>query len=548
VNRNPKFWLGLLVIALVGFGLQQAVSPASAVITGVSPSQTVNVGSNATIFFNAEDDIGDPTSQVTANIPPFGGPGTFVGGTFAASTGGVACTGTVSGDLLTVTFSATCINGIDSPDSTAQNRQGSVTLTCNSTGTVTVNIRQNDPLATPTFVICGSTTAGATVTPTTCEQFICTLVAVTANPNVLPCNGGSTIITANSNPSRPGTETPTHIWLFQTTAGTLTQPPGVTLGGSTIKLTLAPGQGATATVTASTINERDGTVVSGTVNVTENCSTFASVVITADPNVIPCAGKSTLTATVRDAQGHVVPGVGFHFTTNHGGLIVGPPNTAAIENGVAVLTMTNEIGSDATVHVTVGTTQGDVSGDVTVQQVCPAETNMPGSMVLTASSSTVNCGDVIFIGAVVRDAKGKIAADGTDVTFVSTTGQFGIPATSSSGGSSSGTPTPIPQVTASTISASTKNGAANVIYTADPNFVGTVKITAASGTAFTPITIRANCGAGAVQGGNNSPGTGAALGPGTVAGFVGPGGAVTPAGSRITPPNTGNAGLVLETE
>jgi hypothetical protein len=244
----------------------------------------------------------------------------------------------------------------------------------------------------------------------------------------------------------------------------------------------------------------------------------------------------------------VVPGVGFHWTTNHGGLIVGPPNTAAIENGVAVLTMNADISSDATVHVTVGTTQGDVAGDVTVQQVCSPETNMPGSIKLTTSASTVNCGDVVFIGAVVRDAKNHIAADGTDVTFVSTTGQFGIPATSSSGASTTGTPTPIPQITASTISASTKNGAANVIYTADPNFVGTVKITAASGTAFTPITILANCGPGAISGGNNSPGTGAALGPGTVAGFVGPGGAITPAGSRITPPNTGDAGLVLETD
>src|SRR5438477_12583637 len=38
VTRNPKFWLGLLVIALVLFGLQRAVYPAGATVSSIVAS------------------------------------------------------------------------------------------------------------------------------------------------------------------------------------------------------------------------------------------------------------------------------------------------------------------------------------------------------------------------------------------------------------------------------------------------------------------------------------------------------------------------------
>src|SRR5262249_50186782 len=141
-------------------------------------------------------------------------------------------------------------------------------------------------------------------------------------------------------------------------------------------LTISPGTLGNATITA-TAYAADNVIVTeigtGSVNVQLGCN-FISVVLTADPNVIQCGGTTDITATVRDPEGHVVPGVGFHFTTNEGLLQVGPPNDAAVENASAVLTIFPGM-KEATVYVSVGAVIGDVTrkdltGYITVQQFC----------------------------------------------------------------------------------------------------------------------------------------------------------------------------------
>src|SRR5207245_2759887 len=103
------------------------------------------------------------------------------------------------------------------------------------------------------------------------------------------------------------------------------------------------------------------------VDVTQACNNFTVVVVTADPNVVTCAGRSVITASARDANGHVVPGVGFHFAVDTGGLLSGPPNTATAEQSTAILTLVAGMKS-ATVTVSVGATLGTIEKTVTVQQ------------------------------------------------------------------------------------------------------------------------------------------------------------------------------------
>ena len=153
------------------------------------------------------------------------------------------------------------------------------------------------------------------------------------------------------------------------------RPWPVLLSNQSATLYLGPGQ-LSATVTATTVDST-GAVRTGTVTIAQACNGFASVVLTAQPNVIPCAGQSVITATARDANGHVVQGLGFHFTVDSGSLLAPPPNDASAEGNTAILSMLPDQTS-ATVKVSVGTTVGDVAGQVTVQQFCSPETKAPG--------------------------------------------------------------------------------------------------------------------------------------------------------------------------
>jgi hypothetical protein len=229
---------------------------------------------------------------------------------------------------------------------------------------------------------------------------------------------------------------------------------------------------------------------------------FVAVVVTANPNVIPCGGSSVITATARDINGHVVPGVGFHFATSTGLLTV-QPNHAANEEGIALLTLQPGM-PNSQVTVSVGELLGtvernDITEKITVQNFCPGQEGQhasiaPGQVLLNRSNDNLVCGEQVFIGMKIRDSKGQVPPDGTTVNLLATSGLL--------------EPT----------SMTTVNGTANVVYTA-PGATGEVRITAAAGDAFGYTTLNVRCGAG--TGGITPPNT----------------------GSRITPPNTGDAGL-----
>jgi len=245
-----------------------------------------------------------------------------------------------------------------------------------------------------------------------------------------------------------------------------------------------------------------------------------TVVVTANPNVVMCGGQSLITATVRNRAGHVVPGFGFHFATDNGLLIVGPPNDAAAEQALAILQLFPP-GSNAgpatlssSVEVSVGLTRGiTIHGAVLVQQQCSSSNTTAGRINLTASAPNVACGGRAFIAGTFKDVNGNPVPDDTDITFLASAGSVADEAVSTAATPTAGSGNK------PSVKVKTKGGTANIIYTADGGAKGIVRITAASGASFGYLDLPV-C---AVVGGVTPPNTGT--------------------GVSIRPPNTGDGGV-----
>ena len=365
-------------------------------------------------------------------------------------------------------------------------------------------------------------------------------VVLTAAPNILPCEGGTTELTAEIIDAFgdvvPGVE-----FRFFTTAGTLEQT-----SPDTADLTLGPNQTSavvTATIPDAT-NLEEIHIDEAVTTVNLECNGDAAnqtLVVTASPNKVDCSGTTTLTASVRDRNGHVVPGRGFHFVTTAGLLEVAPDN-ANTEEGIATLTLGPGDG-DAQVTVSSGLLHGtyedhvsvdthyiddtpdfptDEIGFVTVQQDCFGNTT--GQIKVNASAKNLTCGENVFIGLSVIDEDIQTVANGTPMTLIATAGGF-------YGGE--GTVLSAAQVP-------TTNGEANTIYTAPANFNGEVKITAASGDAYGYEILNVTCivspatGIGTAAGAGTSNATAPSCTP------IGDGVCVQ---NAIRPPNTGGGGL-----
>ena len=367
-------------------------------------------------------------------------------------------------------------------------------------------------------------------------------VVVTASPNILPCEGGTTTLTAEVLDAF-GNEIPGIEFRFFTTAGTLVQT-----SPTTAKLTLGANQ-VFAKVTATIPDALDQEIDEAVTTVALACNgddTTQTLVVTANPNVVECTGTTTLTASVRDVNGHVVPGRGFHFVTSAGILTV-TPNNANTEEGVATLTLRPGDG-DATVAVSSGLLHGtyeeldggeDVEDDfvvdetamVTVQQNCLSTTT--GQIKVNSSAVNLHCGERVFIGLSVIDENIQTVIDNTPLNLISTGGNGGFFVGVSGQDTGSG------EVVSPQVSVNTSHGEANAIYVAPTNYNGEVRITAASGDTygFRTLTVGGCVGTAA------STGTGTSAAPCTP---IGDGICITPPNTgrnAITPPSTGSAGL-----
>jgi hypothetical protein len=283
-------------------------------------------------------------------------------------------------------------------------------------------------------------------------------------------------------------------------------------------------------------------------------SSSSPLFVTATPNVVPCGGRTLITANLRDLTGSIVPNTVVHFETDQGLLDPSGINTA-------VLTVYPGM-SSARVRASASTANGVQIGEVLVQVFCPTPTalgpngyNSLGtpiaaqpaaatSITLTANPGAVErCGGTVFVVASIKDSSGRPAADGTTVLFIA------------SGG------------TISTDSATTVAGTTTITFTADRNMTGSVKISGQAGVAFASVNIPIACTATeairAVAGtpvrpsssttstdssaANGTESTGSSLIPpplSSVPNFTPPRtGDTRDLSSLIRPPSTGEAGL-----
>jgi hypothetical protein len=518
------FVLGLLLLADASSFRDPVdrVEAAPQFLTVIATSST-----QLEVRYRVEDDIGgaallDSTVVLSGNA----GLGYFQSaGDIPLEGTGTACSaGGINSNALT--YGDGCVDGVDSDNNEDVQPPSPVYITaiwiCNGTGNVTFTLTQLDGASQPSSssvnAQCGGTGTGTSAG----------FVTVRADPTSLVC-GGTTTLTAGT--LEPLGTTSLRVFHFTTDSGRL-----LVQSDNTAVLALLPGS-PSAIVTVSTTGTRPGQttpeVFSTTITIQNYCANINSVhgpteiqiSVTASPNVIPCGGTAKITATARDAAGRIIPNLGWHFTTEYGGLLSGPPNTANATNASVELTLLPGMGrkddlglsvtEDGVRSVIVRAWVGSKVGEVKVQQFCLGvvtdSSTAPGRLVLVPENSSLGCAGTTFIGAVVKDSKGQVPVDANaPINFLA----------------SSGTVTPNTNVLP-------KNGSVNVTYKADPGTNGEVRISGAAGATFGSTTIVVNCPFGAAAGGN-----------GTAAAFAGAFGSGTPPGGLIRPPSTGENGLI----
>jgi len=131
----------------------------------------------------------------------------------------------------------------------------------------------------------------------------------------------------------------------------------------------------------------------------------------APTTVTDVTGSSTITATVKDADGNpVADGTAVTFSTTFGTLSSSYETTV---DGIATTELTFSAGDSSS---TVTATSGSVSGTVVVTY--SATSGVPSAITLQASPATIlAAGDTSTIIATVSDAGGNPVVDGTAVIF-----------------------------------------------------------------------------------------------------------------------------------
>jgi uncharacterized repeat protein (TIGR01451 family) len=141
----------------------------------------------------------------------------------------------------------------------------------------------------------------------------------------------------------------------------------------------------------------------------------ANITLTAAPTTLPVGNLSTITATVTDQAGQLVPdGTAVNFTTSLGTL---SGSSATTVNGVATVTLSSTLPGVAVVTATVGS--------VSVTRLVTFTTGPAAQLLLTATPAIIFSNGISqsTVVATVRDAFGN-PVSGATVTFLAGIGQF----------------------------------------------------------------------------------------------------------------------------
>ena len=349
----------------------------------------------------------------------------------------------------------------------------SVVFTGNTGDTVSTTTDHND--GTYTATITSTTVGNATITATDSSSNLTGSVAlgqtagpaatvtVALSPTSIVANGTSTTTATATVKDAQGHLLPSEAVAFKSS------DTGDKVGGATNNTNGT----YTATITSSTtvgtptITATDGTA-SGTATLAQTAGGAATVTVALNPTSIIANGISTtvVTATVKDAQGHLLPTETVAFKSSD--TVEKVSTTTNNTNGTYTATIT----SSTTVGTpTVTATDGTVSGTATLTQTVdpPATVTValnPTSIIANGTSTTVAT-------ATVKDAGGLLLPTET-VAFKSSDAGDKVSATTNAG---SGTYT-------ATITSSTTVGTPTVTAT-DGTVSGTAPLTQTVGPAAT---------------------------------------------------------------
>ncbi|OBU10408.1 Ig-like domain-containing protein [Morganella psychrotolerans] len=231
------------------------------------------------------------------------------------------------------------------------------------------------------------------------------VVSLSSSKEKVTANGTDTATLTVTVKDEQGNPVPGNVVTLSTTTGQLnTQSVTTDVTGQatvTLKGTIAGDAVIKAT------NSTDATGQSVTVILVPDTATASVVTLTTDADTIIANGtaKATLTVTVKDAQGNVVPGNTVNLATTLGTL----SDQAVVTNdaGQATFSLTGTRIGDATVHATNST---DSTGKEVIIHIVPDSSTMTIKSVLLDGDKTTkvaNNADNFTYIALVQDANGN---------------------------------------------------------------------------------------------------------------------------------------------
>ena len=273
------------------------------------------------------------------------------------------------------------------------------TTTNAGSGTYTATITSSTTAGTPTITATDGTVSGTAVLTQTADPPA--TVTVVLNPTSIIANGTATTIATATVKDAEGT------LLANETAVTFKSSDT----GDKVSTTTNAGSGTyTATITSSTtvgtptITATDGTV-SGTATLTQTVGAASAVTVVVSPAVILANGTSTATATatVKDAEGHLLTGQAVSFKSTDSGQFFGQVSDNGNGTYSVPVRSSTTVGS-ATITATDSSVSPAIAGQGTLVQAAG-----PSTTSLVASSSSLVTNQIVTLFATVNPGSGSPA-------------------------------------------------------------------------------------------------------------------------------------------
>ena len=305
--------------------------------------------------------------------------------------------------------------------------------------------------------LCGLAAAGISLWLLTCPAQAATgaTISVSLSPSSITADGNSMSIATATVEDSTGAIVSGESVTFSSSDADETVSGTIDNADGTYSATIT----SSTTVETATITATDSTsMLTATTTLTQTAGPAATVTVALNPTSIVASGASTTTATatVKDAQGHVLPSESVSWTSSDTGDKFSGQTNAGNGTYTATITSSTTVGTP-----TITATDGTVSGTATLTQTAgPAATV---TVALSPTSIIANGTTTTTATATVKDAAGHLlpsesvswtssdtgdkfngqtnAGNGTYTATITSSTTVGTPTITATDGSASGTAT-----------------------------------------------------------------------------------------------------------